>query len=109
MADTVTYEFIRGDTFSIPMTLTDPENNGSPVDLTGWTIASQVRYSKRLIDTLTVTITDAAQGEFVISMDEADTATWPARKLKCDIQFDRPEGRVSSQTFIVDVSEDQTQ
>jgi hypothetical protein len=110
MADEVVYEFVRGDDFNIPMTLTNPEDNGTPVDITGWTIASQVRYSKKLISDLTITITDGPQGQFTVSLPSAETATWPARKLKCDIQFDRPvEGRVSSQTFVIDVSEDQTQ
>lgn len=106
----VTYEFVRGDDFVIPMTLTDPDNNGTPVDITGWTIASQVRYARKLIADLDVTITNAAQGEFSISLPKEQTALWPVRKLKCDIQFDRPvEGRVSSQTFIIDCMEDQTQ
>lgn len=110
MSNEVVYEFIRGDDFSIPMTLTDPDDNGSPVDITGWTITSQVRYSKKLIDDVDITITDAAQGEFTISVDKTNTAIWPARDLKCDIQFDRPvDGRVSSQTFIIRVQEDQTQ
>jgi hypothetical protein len=106
----VTYEFVRGDDFVIPMTLTNPDNNGSAVDITGWTIASQVRYARKLISDLDVTITDAAAGEFTISLPKEQTALWPVRKLKCDIQFDRPvEGRVSSQTFIIDCTEDQTQ
>lgn len=106
----VTYEFVRGDDFIIPMTLTDPDNNGTPVDITGWTIASQVRYARKLISDLDVTITNPAAGEFSISLPKEQTALWPVRKLKCDIQFDRPvEGRVSSQTFIIDCTEDQTQ
>lgn len=106
----VTYEFVRGDDFVIPMTLTDPDNNGTPVDITGWTIASQVRYVRKLIADLDVTITNGVQGEFSISLPKEQTALWPVRKLKCDIQFDRPvEGRVSSQTFIIDCTEDQTQ
>lgn len=106
----VTYEFVRGDDFVIPMTLTDPDNNGTPVDITGWTIASQVRYARKLISDLDVTITNASAGEFSISLPKEQTALWPVRKLKCDIQFDRPvEGRVSSQTFIIDCMEDQTQ
>lgn len=110
MADKVTYEFIRGDDFNIPMTLTDPEDSGNPVDITLWTVASQIRYSKKLIDNVIVTVTDAVNGEFTLSVAKENTAIWPARKLKCDIQFDRPtEGRVSSQTFIVEVLEDQTQ
>ncbi len=105
----VVYEFIRGDDFNIPMTLTDPDNNNDPVDISGWTIASQVRYSKRLISDLSVVITDPVQGSFAIALPSTQTASWPARKLKCDIQFDSPiGGRVSSQTFIIDVKEDQT-
>lgn len=106
----VTYQFVRGDDFVIPMTLTNPDNNGTPVDITGWTIASQVRYARKLISDLDVTITNAAQGEFSISLPKEQTAIWPVRKLKCDIQFDRPiEGRISSQTFIIECTEDQTQ
>lgn len=106
----VVYEFVRGDDFVIPMTLTNPDNNGTPVDITGWTIASQVRYARKLISDLDVTITNAAAGEFTIALPKEQTATWPARKLKCDIQFDRPvEGRVSSQTFFIECTEDQTQ
>lgn len=108
MTDVVKYDFVRGDDFSIPMTLTDPENNGTPVDITGWTIASQVRYARKLISDLDVTITDGPAGQFTISLPYSQTASWPARELKCDIQFDRPEGRISSQTFIINVTEDQT-
>lgn len=106
----VIYEFVRGDDFVIPMTLTDPDNNGTPVDITGWTIASQVRYAKNLISDLDCTITNVTQGQFTISLPKEQTALWPIRNLKCDIQFDRPiEGRVSSQTFTIKCLEDQTQ
>ena len=109
MADVV-YEFIRGDDFVIPMTLTNPDTPGVPVDITGWTITSQVRYAKQLIADLQVTILDPLAGEFTIALPKNLTALWPIRNLKCDIQFDRPvEGRVSSQTFIIDCKEDQTQ
>ena len=110
MADPIEYEFKRGDDFIIPMTLTDPDNNGTPVNITDWTIASQVRYARKLISDLSVTITNGPAGEFTISLPKEQTAIWPARKLKCDVQFDRPvEGRVSSNTFIIDCTEDQTQ
>lgn len=105
----VVYEFKRGDDFVIPMTLTNPDDNGNPVDITGWPIAAAVTYAKRPVSTLDVTITNGPQGAFTISLPRVQTASWPIRKLKCDIQFDRPiEGRVSSQTFIIDVQEDHT-
>ncbi|CBX87961.1 structural, host-like protein [Roseovarius Plymouth podovirus 1] len=109
MADTVTYPFVRGDDFSITMTLTDPQNNDAPVDITNWTIASQVRYQRRLIDDLVVTKDDPVNGVLTLSKIRTDTMLWPARTVKCDIQFDRPEGRISSQTFLIEVTEDQTQ
>ena len=110
----VIYPFTRGDDFEIPMNLTNPQDNGTPVDITGWTIKSQVRYARKLVADLDITIVDAALGEFTIGKPKIDTATWPAgpkekpRRLRCDIQFDRPEGRVSSQTFFIDCTEDQT-
>lgn len=110
MADQVVYEFKRGDDFSIEMTLTDPANSGSPVDITGWTITSQVRYARKLVSDLTVTILNASLGQFALTLSKTQTALWPIRKLKCDIQFDRPvDGRISSRTFIIDCMEDETQ
>lgn len=108
MAD-ATYTMKRGDDLSIPMRLTDPNNNGNAVDITGWTIQSQVRYSRELLADLNVTITNAASGDFTISATPAVTELWPNRKIKCDVQFDRPvTGRISSKTFYIDVEEDIT-
>lgn len=108
MADVI-YPFKRGDDFVIPMTLTDPGNSNAPVDITYWTIASAVTYARKTISTLDVTITDGLNGQFTIALPKEQTILWPVRKLKCDIQMDRPiEGRVSSQTFIIDVQEDHT-
>lgn len=108
MADTITYPFIRGDDFKITMTLTDPQNNNAPVDITNWNITSQVRYARRLVDDLTITLVDGVNGVFSIEKASVDTAAWPVRTLKCDIQFDRFEGRISSNTFMIEVAEDQT-
>ena len=103
----VVYEFKRGDDFIIPMTLQDANQN--PVNITGWTISSAVTYARKMVSTLDVTITDGPNGQFTITLPAAQTALWPVRKLKCDVQFDRPvEGRVSSNTFYIDVKEDQT-
>ena len=108
MPDTVTYPFIRGDDFKITMTLTDPQNNNAPVDITNWAITSQIRYARRLVDNFIVTLEDGLNGVFSISRASTDTANWPTRTVKCDIQFDRSEGRISSNTFLIEVQEDQT-
>ena len=117
MHDSISYPFVRGDDFKVTMTLTDPQNANAPVVITNWIISSQVRYARNLIDDLTVTIDNGPGGTFTISMPKEATALWPAgpkdkpKILKCDIQFDRPapEGRISSNTFEIAVTEDQTQ
>lgn len=78
------------------------------VDISGWVMASQVRWCGKLVDALVVTILNATVGTFSISMGSANTALWDTRKLDCDIEFTRPTGKVSSQTFIIDVKEDVT-
>lgn len=109
MSETIVYEFIQGDDFNLPMTLTDPANNGTPVDITDWDIAAQVRYARKLIATLSVTITDPEGGVFVLQHPKEQTNLWPVRKLKCNIQFDRVVGgRISSKPFIIDCQEDPT-
>ena len=103
------YSFKRGDDLYIPMRLSDPNNNGASVDITGWTIESQVRYSRKLIADLSIEITNAAIGEFIVKAVPSVTQTFPARPLKCDIQFTRPSsGVISSQTFTINVEEDVT-
>ncbi len=79
------------------------------VDITGWTMVSQVRRSgKTLIDALDVTILDAAAGTFALTKDSVDTQLWPVLELGCDIQFTRPTGIISSETFIIKVEKDMT-
>ena len=104
----VIYEFKRGDDLEIPMRLTDPNDNDNAVSIIGWTLRAQVRYSKELVDELDIVITSAGNGQFSLTKAKADTALWPTRKLKCDVEFDRGGTTVSSQTFIIDVSEDVT-
>lgn len=78
------------------------------VDITGWTMISQVRRADKLVDTLDITLIDAATGKFALSKDKIDTALWPVYTLQCDVQFTRPEGTVSSETFHIDVQRDVT-
>jgi len=79
------------------------------VDITGWTMVSQVRRAGKLIADLNTTILDAATGKFSIFKLSAETQDWPIQKLDCDVQFTRPTGVVSSETFEIDVQRDVTQ
>lgn len=97
--------FKRGDTFLIEAQLAD---NGIPTDLTNWTIRSQVRRNSQLIDTLDVTIVDAATGRYTLSSSGATTA-WPIAVLESDIEYTSPNGQiVSTETYSINCVKDVT-
>ena len=66
--------FKRGDTFQLEGTRTN--RSGAAVDLSGLTISSQARVGS-FVDDLTVSITSAATGEFILSATAAETELWP--------------------------------
>lgn len=102
---TITHK--RGDTFELSATL---ENQGVAVDITNFTITSQVRQSDdALLQDLTVTKTDAAKGAFTLSATPAQTETWDVQPYDCDIEFIDGGGEVnSSNTFVISVLKDIT-
>ena len=110
MADEAPIEVIdhkRGDDLSLPLLAQDSE--GNPLDITDWVIACDLTYARKLVSSLVVTVTDAPNGEFTLSLDKDLTSQWPIRELRTDIQIDRPEiGRKSTRTFIINVLRDQT-
>jgi hypothetical protein len=95
----------RGDTFLYSATVT--EDDGDLVNLAGWVISSQLRsVSGSLIDTLEVTYTNAAAGQYTLS---ADTSLWPVGDAKFDIQYTSPTGVISStDDILIKVKPDQT-
>jgi len=108
--------FKRGDTFDMALTWVEPDGT-TPKDLTGVTIKSEVRAGV-FTDELTVTVTDAAAGEFSLTRAFADTEDWPLTQptvgaalpaqMFCDVQFTEAGVRVSSDTFEIIVLEDIT-
>jgi hypothetical protein len=78
------------------------------LDITGWGVDSQLRWCGKLIDTFDVDLSQAAIGKFTISRASTDTALWKPRKYDMDIQFTRVTGKISSETFILDVEKDVT-
>ena len=64
-----------GDYFERTFTLTQPD--GTPVDLTGTTIQSDIRKSltsSTVIESFTCSLVDAVNGKFKITMTPAETA-----------------------------------
>jgi len=102
---TITHK--RGDTFVLSCTL---ENEGNPVDITNFTIAAQVRQpDDTLLQALTVTVTDTANGAFTLGASATETEGWEPGKLQCDIEFTEANGEVnSSETFVLNVIKDIT-
>jgi len=102
---TITHK--RGDTFELSCNL---ENEGADVDITNFTITSQIRQQDdTLLQALTVTKTDAANGLFTLSATATQTEAWEPANYDCDIEFIDGSGDVySSQTFTVTVVKDIT-
>jgi len=101
---TITHK--RGDTFELSCTL---ENEGNIVDITNFTITSQLRLpDDTLLQALTVTVTDAAAGAFTLSATATETEGWDVASYQCDIEF-IDDGEVnSSETFVLNVIKDIT-
>jgi hypothetical protein len=97
----------RGDTFELTCSL---ENQGNDVDMTGWSIAAQLRKTDdTLVQDMTVTVTDAAAGEFKITAADTETDDWPIENLEIDVQFTEFSGNISSsETFTIAVIKDIT-
>lgn len=77
-----------GDTFERSMQFTDSDGNG--IDITGWTFLAQIREtpsSDVVLETFTITVTDAATGTFDIELAAADVDDLPdGRLLAWDLQ-----------------------
>lgn len=84
----------RGDTFALTIAV-KVAAGGAASDLTGWTVAAQLRKPSRtndrgtLIDTLTVTIADPTTGVIVLSATAAQTAMWTVGAAEFDVQLTR--------------------
>lgn len=102
---TITHK--RGDTFELACTL---ENEGNAVDITNFTITSQIRGSDdTLLQALTVTKTDAEAGVFTLGATATQTEAWDPAIYEADIEFIEGGGEVnSSQTFTIAVIKDIT-
>ena len=92
--------FKRGDTFTALA-----QRVG--VDITETTIRSQLR-SGNWRYTLTVTVTDAANGEFTLSAPASDTRLWPVGAAKWDIEYTDSGNVHSTETVSITILEDVT-
>lgn len=96
----------RGDTLEWVVTLTQ---DAVAVNITDWTIKSQIRQDTTLIAELTVTKTNSLSGQFSLTATATQTASWTLGTSSVDIEFTDPTGYVvSSQTFTLQLVKDIT-
>ena len=96
----------RGDTLTITGTRTD--SGGSAVSLVGASVACEIVYGS-LRQSLTTEITDAAAGEFTLSLSAATMEGLRTGVWKGDVEFTDASGNVAStDTFLLQITEDIT-
>lgn len=82
----------QGATFSTKLNVEDVY--GSPVNLSGYSAASQMRktYQSTTAYTLTANVTGTSNGEITVSMTAANTAALPAGRMIYDLVIDDGAG-----------------
>lgn len=103
-------EFKTGDTYALACTY---KVNDAAVDLTGYTIASQLRSDTYVLISDTTVEIDADQvanaGKFTITASPADTSSWPTGNHLIDIEVSLGGVKKSSETVTQPVVRDVTQ
>ncbi len=107
MATTISFKV--GDTFKLSGQLVSDQVANTPVNITGYTIRSQLRNDAALIQSMTVSITDAVNGRYTVSATPVQTAAWPVGNARMDIEFTTNAGDVmSSDTIKVVIKQSET-
>lgn len=98
----------RGDSWDFSGPLLDAA--GEPWDLSGWSVASQLRSpAGELIQTFTCTVLNAPNGVIRIAAPAASTGDWPIGRALIDVQLTHLDGSVvSTSTVAIEVIADVT-
>lgn len=78
------------------------------MDISGWVISAQLRRFTNLVSDFTINMDYANIGRFTLTCPASETQMWKPVTHQCDIQFERGVGKVSSETFLVEVEKDVT-
>lgn len=97
-----------GDDFDLRVS--EANADGSIPDLTGWTIAAQIRQADdTLIAALTFDGSDLSNGIYYLRASRAATTSWPVGVALCDLQYTSPADKVrSTETFRVVIGKEIT-
>lgn len=100
---TVTHK--RGDTFAPACAV---KTGSTAQDITGWTIASQVRtQADQVVTALTVGARNDGAGTFALTAADG-TTSWPVGPLLWDIQYTNAGVIVSTETITINCIRDIT-
>jgi uncharacterized cupin superfamily protein len=74
--------------------ITVASTSGAPLDLTGYTVASQMRksYSSSTAHNFTATIYQAAQGKVRLQLTSAESEAIPSGRWLYDVEITSPSG-----------------
>lgn len=82
-------DFKRGTTFEKEGQLVSRFNNvDTPIDISAYQITSEIYNGNTLIESITATHIDAANGKYKFLKSNIETADWPVNLLKWNIKFD---------------------
>ena len=91
-------EVKQGDTLSLGLQFSD--DDGTPLDLSSYAIAAEVRDSaEQLVGTLSITT-----GSDGVASVSNDTSAWPLGNLRCDFKLTVDGAVIHSDTFGIKVS-----
>jgi len=74
--------------------ITVAATNGQPLNLTGYSVASQMRksYSSSTVYNFTTSLYDAAQGKVRLQLNNAQSSAIPAGRWLYDVEITSPSG-----------------
>lgn len=84
-----------GSTYS--NTITVSASNGQPLNLTGYSVASQMRksYGSSTVHSFTASILDATTGKVRLQLTDEQSAVIPAGRWLYDVEISSPSGAVT--------------
>lgn len=101
--------FKIGDTFSISGQLLSDAVGSPPINMTDYTLRSQIRNNGQVVQSLAASVTDAVNGAYSLTATPAQTVLWPVGTSEMDIEFTSNTGAVTStETIYINCKNDVT-
>ena len=89
----LSFRFVRGDSFAIPLFFVDPKDEKKDVDVSGYKLKFTVKTSQYLPDATAVISKnivlppETSNGQYVLVLEPEDTVDLAATGYDCDLQL----------------------